>query len=117
MPVIRPAPGEGPALARLLLDLADHPRDVAVTTDGGLGFIVPTALEDRWLEAVTAQVLIAAAPTPVVDAPPVVTAVELAVVSPLVVDEPIVEVSEETTPPRRGPGRPRKSTVDDTPEE
>lgn len=49
MPVIHPAPGQGPALARTLLAMASHPRDVKVTSDGG--FEVPAEVEQLWLES------------------------------------------------------------------
>lgn len=63
MPVIYPAPGGGPALARLLISLADDPHEVGVTNEGGLGFVVSAELEQRWLDAT------APAAAPVIEPP------------------------------------------------
>lgn len=51
MPVIYPAPGEGPALARTLLAMAADPHEIGVTTEGGLGFIVSAKVEQLWLDS------------------------------------------------------------------
>jgi hypothetical protein len=51
MPVIYPAPGEGPALARTLLAMAADPHEIGVTTEGGLGFIVSAEVEQLWLDS------------------------------------------------------------------
>lgn len=51
MPVIYPAPGEGPALARALLAMAKDPHEIGVTTEGGLGFIVSFEVEQLWLDS------------------------------------------------------------------
>ena len=36
-------------LARILLALADHPRDVETVTDNGFAFVVPEYLHDKYL--------------------------------------------------------------------
>lgn len=53
--VVEPGPGEAGRVARMLLDAAEHPRQVAtVTTRTGLGFRVPTDLADRALSGLSA---------------------------------------------------------------
>ena len=52
MPYILPEEGEFDEVAKLLLDLADHPRDVATTTEGPrLGFMVSDDLYERYKAA------------------------------------------------------------------
>jgi hypothetical protein len=52
MPYILPEEGEFDAVAKQLLELADHPRDVATTSEGPrLGFQVSDELYERYQEA------------------------------------------------------------------
>lgn len=51
MPVIYPAPGKGPELARVLLSMVDDPRDVQVVNEGGMGFRVSAEVEQLWLDS------------------------------------------------------------------
>jgi len=49
MPTIRPSQEEFEQVARTLLDLAEHPRDVATTTQHEtLALVVPDYLYERW---------------------------------------------------------------------
>lgn len=51
MPVIYPEPGKGPELARVLLSMVNHPREVKAVNEGGLGFEVSPELEQLWLDS------------------------------------------------------------------
>lgn len=64
MPVIYPAPGGGPELARLLLSMVDNPDEVAVTNEGGLGFVVSAEVEQIWLDSLRPPEAPVAVPVP-----------------------------------------------------
>jgi hypothetical protein len=72
MPVIYPEPGKGPELARVLLSMVDHPREVKAVNEGGLGFEVSRELEQLWLDSLRPpepEPEPAPEPEPVVDEP------------------------------------------------
>jgi hypothetical protein len=89
---IFPDASEVKEVAKLLLELADSPRDVRTTLDPNLGFVVP-----EWLYGLFVDVW-ASRLAPLQEGGDVVPAAE-AVIEP---DEVIA------TPARRKPGRPRK---------
>lgn len=45
-----PDAGEVKEIAKLLLELADSPRDVSTTLDPGIGFVVPVWLYEKFVE-------------------------------------------------------------------
>lgn len=88
---IFPEPGEQKDVAKLLLELADHPGQVMTTLDPGLGFRVPSWLYEAfvaiWDLRLTPQIASADASTDVQEAD---------------------EVNETQEAVKRKPGRPRK---------
>lgn len=106
MAVIYPAPGEEKATVQQLLNMANSPRDVQVTTDtlpgtGYVAFLVPDELSDRWVDAKSEAV----------------AEVEKLVAEAL--DKEEKAAAKKAAPAKRGPGRPRKAqqVVEEAPEE
>lgn len=92
---IFPEASEVKEIAKLLLELADSPRDVSTTLDPGLGFVVPWWLYEKFVEVWDVR-----NGKGLQDGGDVVPATE-------VISEP-AEVIE--IPARRKPGRPRKES-------
>lgn len=93
---IFPEPGEAKEVAKLLLELADHPNQVMTTLDPGLGFKVPWWLYENFVTVWDSRF----APIASADS----EGVEVQESSTEVLAEPGMDVSE----PKRKPGRPRK---------
>lgn len=55
MAYIYPKHGEEASIARVLLALADNPRDVATNSDNGIAFVVPEDLYQRYLKGTAVQ--------------------------------------------------------------
>lgn len=53
MAKVHPRHGKEKETAQLLLNLADDPREVGTETDDGFAFVVPEALYEKYLDAVT----------------------------------------------------------------
>lgn len=53
MATVVPAYNKVSEVARLLIGLADDPRDVQTNTDDGFVFLVPEALYEKYLNAIT----------------------------------------------------------------
>jgi hypothetical protein len=78
---VYPEPGNFPAVARGLLEAADHPRDVSYVSSPQAGFIVPLEVFERFE---------AAAPS---------------------LDEQAPQQAQAEQPPKRRPGRTRKALL------